>query len=98
MARRRQRTVLAALNARHSLFTPRPQLPPSLSLTPTPPTTFTLIPITLATLPDQVDREPGGRPHHADRQWTWKAVQSQNISPGSSKQYTLWGPAVILEM
>jgi len=51
------------LNSRHSIFTPGPD---PLSLVPSRlgrPPAFTLIPITVSTLPDQVDHEPTSYPN-----------------------------------
>lgn len=48
------------LNSRHSIFTPFPASPHPTTPRPVPtrPPTFTVIPITVSTLPGQVDREP----------------------------------------
>ena len=75
MAERRHPTMLAVstdpLNSRHSIFKHHVDLLP---LVTTRPHTFTLIPITVSTLPEQADHEPDSlTPTLPIGWWTWEA-------------------------
>jgi len=96
MARRRHRTVFAAccrrpstdpLNSRHSIFTPGPgaSLPRSVPTRVRPPA-FTLIPITVSTLPDQVDHEPASYPNPPIAGWRGKHERGQEAAYFSEQQ------------